>query len=297
MRRPRAGRQMATSSVPLTIALAAGGLSVVNPCGFPLLPAFLSFYLAADEEQLPRARTRALQGIVVGGFVTVGFLGLFAIVGLPVTYGAGAFARAVPWVGLATGVLLAGVGLAGLLGRRVGLRAPNRLHGQTGRGAGAMILFGVAYGAASLGCTLPLFLTLVATSLGGAKLGAFIAYGIGMAVVLMALSIGIAMLRVGAVNAVRGGLRYVAVIANLLLIVSGCYLAYYWARIKFGDTATLADDPIVSSGIRFSGHIRVLARDHGTGIVLAAGIIVLIAAVSALRLRRRATTADSATAP
>ncbi len=94
MRRPRAGRQMATSSVPLTIALAAGGLSVVNPCGFPLLPAFLSFYLAADEEQLPRARTRALQGIVVGGFVTVGFLGLFAIVGLPVTYGAGAFARA-----------------------------------------------------------------------------------------------------------------------------------------------------------------------------------------------------------
>ena len=138
-----------------------------------------------------------------------------------------------------------------------------------------MMLFGVAYGAASMGCTLPLFLTLVATSLGGAKLGAFIAYGIGMAAVLMALSIGIALVRAGAVNAVRGGLRYVAVIANLLLIVSGCYLAYYWARVNQGDTETLADDPIVSSGIRFSGHIRVLARDHGTGIVLAAGIIVL----------------------
>jgi cytochrome c-type biogenesis protein len=288
---------VATSSVPLTIALAAGGLSVVNPCGFPLLPAFLSFYLAADEEQLPRARTRALQGIAVGGFVTIGFLGLFALVGLPVTYGVGAIAGAVPWVGLATGVVLALVGLAGLFGRHVGLRAPGRLLCQTGRGAGAMILFGVAYGAASLGCTLPLFLTLVATSLGGAKLGAFIAYGVGMAAVLMALSIGIALLRAGAVRAVRGGLRYVAVIANVLLIASGCYLAYYWARIKFGDTATLADDPIVSFGIRFSGHIRILARDHSTVIVIGAGIIVLVAAASALRLRHRAAPADSATAP
>jgi cytochrome c-type biogenesis protein len=288
---------VATSSVPLTIALAAGGLSVVNPCGFPLLPAFLSFYLAADEEQLPRARTRALQGIAVGGLVTIGFLGLFALIGLPVTYGVGAIAQAVPWVGLATGVLLAVVGLAGLLGHRVGLRVPSRLHGQTSRGAGAMILFGVAYGAASLGCTLPLFLTLVATSLGGAKLGAFIAYGVGMAAVLMALSIGIALLRAGAVRAVRGGLRYVAVVANLLLIASGGYLAYYWARIKFGDTATLADDPIVSFGIRFSGHIRLLARDHGTAIVIGAGSIVLVAAASALRLRRRATPVDSAIAP
>jgi cytochrome c biogenesis protein CcdA len=42
--------------------LVAGGLSVVNPCGFPLLPAFLSFYFGADEQQLPRASTRVVQG-------------------------------------------------------------------------------------------------------------------------------------------------------------------------------------------------------------------------------------------
>ncbi|TMK24682.1 MAG: cytochrome c biogenesis protein CcdA, partial [Actinobacteria bacterium] len=27
------------SSVPISIALVAGGLAVINPCGFPLLPA------------------------------------------------------------------------------------------------------------------------------------------------------------------------------------------------------------------------------------------------------------------
>ena len=37
-----------TGGVPLTIALVAGGLSTLNPCGFPLLPAFLSFYVGAS---------------------------------------------------------------------------------------------------------------------------------------------------------------------------------------------------------------------------------------------------------
>jgi cytochrome c biogenesis protein CcdA len=49
------------SSVPITLALVAGGLAVVNPCGFPLLPAFLSFYLGADEARLPYGRTRVLR--------------------------------------------------------------------------------------------------------------------------------------------------------------------------------------------------------------------------------------------
>src|SRR2546421_7554708 len=107
-------------TVPVSIALVSGGLAVVNPCGFPLLPAFLSFYLGAEERQLPRAGTRLLQGLVVGGLVTVGFLGLFAVVSLPVSFGVGLVARAVPWAGLTTGALLTLAGLAALSGRRVG---------------------------------------------------------------------------------------------------------------------------------------------------------------------------------
>src|SRR3954447_23675060 len=89
------------SAVPLSIAFAAGGLAVVNPCGFPLLPAFLSFYLGADERQLPPAPTRMVQGLVVGALFALGFLGFFSLVGLPVSFGLSAVAAAVPWVGLA----------------------------------------------------------------------------------------------------------------------------------------------------------------------------------------------------
>ena len=53
-----------------------------------------------------------LQGLLVGAVVTAGFLGLFALIGLPVSYGVGAIAGAVPWAGLATGAALAFAGSA-----------------------------------------------------------------------------------------------------------------------------------------------------------------------------------------
>jgi cytochrome c-type biogenesis protein len=261
---------------------------VVNPCGFPLLPAFLSFYLGAKEERLPAAPTRVLQGLLVGALVAAGFLGLFAIVGLPVSYGVGAVARAVPWAGLATGGLLALVGLLTLAGRT--LRPPLSVRVRVGRerGVGAMVLFGAGYGAASLGCTLPLFLTLVGASLSdGGRVTTFAAYGTGMTVVLMALAVLVALAREGAARVVRSLLPHMSRISGLLLVASGGYLVYYWARFRFGDTATVADDPIVSFGVRFSGQVRGFADGHGFVIVAVAAAIVVLAAVTAVGQRRR----------
>src|SRR5262249_33024722 len=155
----------------------------------------LAYYVGADEDKLPRTTTRVAQGLVVGGLVAIGFLGLFALIGLPISFGAGAIARAVPWAGLATGVLLAAVGLVALAG--VSVRSPVRFHVavRRERHLGAMLLFGVGYGAASLGCTLPIFLVLIGASLGGGKLAVFLGYGTGMAVVLMTLAVAVALLR------------------------------------------------------------------------------------------------------
>jgi cytochrome c biogenesis protein CcdA len=259
----------------------------VNPCGFPLLPAYLSFYLGADDRQLPRAPTRLLQGLLAGGLVAAGFIGLFALVSLPVSFGVGLVARAVPWAGLATGVLLALAGLVALCGRRVALpvRAPLRLRRE--RRATTMVAFGVGYGAASLGCTLPLFLTLVGASLGGGKLTVFLAYAAGTTIVLMALSVLVALAREGVARSVRPALPHLGRVSGLLLLVSGGYLSYYWARLQFGDSATVADDPIISFGVRFAGDVRRFADGRGSTVVAAAGVVVAVALVSGLVRRRR----------
>ena len=275
------------STVPLSIAFTAGGLAVVNPCGFPLLPAFLSFYLGADEERLPPAPTRLVQGLFVGASVALGQLALFTIVGLPVSLGVGAIADAVPWVGLATGAVLVLLGLAVLAGRQVRLAVDPRAAVRPERRLSAMVLFGVAYGAASLGCTLPIFLALVGASLSANKLAAFVAYGAGMAVVLMALAVAIACARQGLATRLRPALPYVGRLAGILLSASGAYLVYYWARIQFGDTLTLADDPVVGLATRYSAELQSFAVRHGTPLLAAAGTIVAFTLAGGLRHRAR----------
>ncbi len=254
-------------------------MSVVNPCGFPLLPAFLSFYLGADEDRLPSAPTRILQGLLVGGLVALGFLGLFAVVGLPVSLGVRAIADAVPWFGLATGVALALAGLSVVVGRRMGLAFVPRPRVRSERPFVAMVLYGVGYGAASLGCTLPIFLALVGASLGADKVKVFLAYGAGMAVVLMALAVAV---REGIARRLRALVPHVGRLAGVLLTASGAYLIYYWARIRFGDRVTLADDPIVGFVSRYSAELQDFAERHGTPLIAAAGAIVALALASGL---------------
>jgi cytochrome c-type biogenesis protein len=275
-----------TGSVPLSIAVTAGGLAVVNPCSFPLLPAFLSFYVGAEEERLPAASTRVAQGLVVGGLVASGFLGAFAVVGLPIALGLGALSNAVPWVGLATGGALALAGLVALAGGDLSLPVgvPHLLPRRKRR-LGAMLLFGVGYGVASLGCTLPVFFALVGASLGAEKLAIFAAYGAGMAVVLTALSLAAAFAREGIARALRPVLPHVGRIAGALLIASGCYLVYYWARLHFGNDLTVADDPVVGFAARYSGQLENWARLHGTPLISAAAVAVALA-VAAVLLRR-----------
>ena len=274
-----------TGSVPLSIALVAGGLATLNPCGFPLLPAFLSFYVGADEGRLPRAPSRIAQGLLAGLLVTAGFLGVFAIVGLPIVYGAGAVADAVPWAGLAIGLLLAAGGLLALFGRRVALGIRNPVHLGRGRGLGAIVLFGAGYGIASLGCTLPLFLALVGASLGAESsdsLLVFAAYGLGMALVLTALSVAAALARQGLARGVRRLVPHMSRIAGALLLIAGVYVSYYWLRLELGDKATLADDPIVGFGTRFTARLEVLARGDRTLLLVLAGIAVGFAIAAAL---------------
>jgi cytochrome c-type biogenesis protein len=275
-------------AVPLTIALTAGGLSVLNPCGFPLLPAFLSFYLGAQEERLPSAPTRLVQGLLVGALVTAGFLGLFAVVALPVSFGVGAVADAVDWVGLATGIALLSAGAASFAGWAPHLPPLPVVRARRERRLGAMLLFGVGYGAASLGCTLPILLALIGATLGAEKLAVFGAYGVGMAVVLMALAVAVALARDGLARRLRPLLAHVNRLAALLLAASGGYLTYYWARIRFGDQLTLADDPIVGTASRYAAQLEIFARRHDTPLLAGAATVVAVAlAVGVLQLLRR----------
>jgi len=258
--------------LPLGLALVAGGLATVNPCGFPLLPAFLSVYVGAREERLPPVGGRVLQGLLVGALVTAGFLGVFVAVGLPVAYGASRVADVLPWAGVGLGGLLVAAGLLTLAGR-----GP-RVNVRWGARRGGPLLFGAGYGVASLGCTLPIFLAVVGAAAGsGSTLLVFAAYGAGMALVVTALAVAAALLREGLARGLRRLLPHMNRISGVLLVAAGSYLAYYWYRIGFGPAAGLADDPVVTFVTRFTAEVEQSADARGWLLLAVAGAVVALA--------------------
>ena len=225
---------------PLGFAFAAGMASAVNPCGFAMLPAYLGLYLGSNQEaQRSRQFGKAL---LVGLSVTAGFVVLFGAAGLIIALGArSAVVDILPWLGLSIGIILAVTGAwlvgGGKLYSGLAARAASRIGDPSQVSPKGYFLFGLSYGVASLGCTLPIFLTVVGTSLAvsdlGTSLGQFLLYALGMGMVIMALTLGMAVAKGAMVGAVRKALPYVQPIGAWLMVIAGAYIVFYW--LTLGD--------------------------------------------------------------
>jgi cytochrome c-type biogenesis protein len=275
---------------PVGFALLAGGLSTVNPCGFALLPAYLSLYVGAPERVLPRAPTRIVQGLLVGIVVSAGLLTVFTVVGVPIIYGAAQITRVIRWFGLAVGIALALIGAVLLVGGHISIPVANPVKVRPDRRLRTMFLFGMGYGIASLGCTLPVFLATVGASLAtrGAPeaLAVLAAYGVGTAMVIVALSLMAAFMRRGLARVLTRIVPYMNRVAGTLLLISGAYLSYYWARVALGSAATLSDDPLIGAVERFVAVVQRTASSGGGRTFVLIALAIVAAGVLAAVWRR-----------
>ncbi|WP_432838860.1 cytochrome c biogenesis CcdA family protein [Dactylosporangium sp. CA-092794] len=273
--------------MPVALAFLAGGLAILNPCSFAMLPVFLSYYVGAQERELPSVSSRTVQALLVGLTVTIGFLSVFTVLGLPITLGAGQIARAVPWVGFCLGLAMAVFAAATLAGKRLELSLPKlRLDNHRRRPTG-MAMFGVAYGLASLSCTLPIFLVIVGAALtNGGPLGTlavFGAYAAGMALVLVSVSMGAALLREGIARALKRVLPRLRWINGSLLLFISLYLLYYWGMALFASAETRAADPVVTFVQRSTSWVESWVNSGaGRWPLAAAAIFVAVVASAAL---------------
>lgn len=229
--------------LPISYAFGAGMVSTVNPCGFAMLPAYLSLYLGTGEETFEQRSflVRSTKAIYIGGMVTLGFVVLFGLVGIGIAVGGQFLMKLTPWTGLATGVMLAAMGILLLSGKHFysgfAARLATHVNSQGTIGARAFFLFGIGYAIASLSCTLPIFLVVVGSSImaGGILAGfyQFISYALGMGLVLIILTLGMALFKSTVVRSFRVVLPYVERVSAVLILLMGFYLIYYWL-IKAG---------------------------------------------------------------
>lgn len=280
-------------SAATVVALTSGMLAAINPCGFAMLPAYLSFFIGAESDEEDTDARRAVgRAVLVSLSVTAGFIVTFTAIGLVVIAAGGAILQRTPWITIVIGLALMALGLALAAGFHVTVRLPRLERGGRSRGFGSMALFGISYAVASLGCTLPTFLgaasgVLRATDVAGG-LPLFVAYAVGMGLVLTGVSVALALARHSMVRELRGLLPYVQRIAGGLLVLAGAYVAYYgWYEIRvFADARTR--DPVVDAATGVFDQLRAWATDIG-GLRLATAFVVAIvgAVVVAVAGRRR----------
>lgn len=326
----------------LLLALTAGMLAAVNPCGFALLPAYLSVLVAGDQprrgaEGAVRGRpvessavadvasgsraelssssgadASAGAGAVPGSRETVaavgralrctaaltaGYVAVFGVFGLVLSPLTGLLLPRVPWLTVVFGLGLLALGGWLLAGRSLptpgkGIRAP-RLTGT----AASMVLFGMAYAVASLGCAIGPFLAIVVSSLRAGSIvegvALFVSYAAGMGLVIGVTALAVALVRVSAVSRLRRAAAFVPRIGGAVLVVAGAYVAYYgWYELRLAKNLRASgQDPVVNLASSVQRELSNVVSRLGVGwfVLLLAGLILTAILLS----RRRRTSVGS----
>lgn len=282
-------------------AFATGMVATINPCGFAMLPAYLSYFLGLDDDS-DTSESAVLRAIGVSLVVTAGFVTVFTVIGVLVNAAAAPIQENVPFATLVIGIALVALGIAMLAGFQPVLALPKLERGGNRRTLWSMFVFGVSYAVASLSCTLPLFLVAVTGVFSSESftdgLAAFVAYGLGMGLVLTALTVALALARASLVRRLRASLRYVNRIAGGLLVLAGGFLIYWgWWELQVLAGNYEAGGP-AEALTEFQANLSSWVTGVGaTRIGLALALFITVAlAVSAWRSRRsptdRSTTAN-----
>ena len=215
---------------PLALAFTAGMVATVNPCGFAMLPAYLSFFVGSEGDE-PSPAAAVARGLAVGAVVSLGFVVLFGIAGAIISWTSLSLPRYSAWITVVIGIVLIVMGIAFALGWEPILKLPHLDRGGHDRSLWSMFLFGISYAIASLSCTIPVFTSVVASTFGSADfvsgVATFLFYALGMGVLLMALTVTLSLARQGLAHRLRRALPYVQRVSGGIMILMGAYLTWY----------------------------------------------------------------------
>jgi len=276
----------------LTLAFVAGAVAAFNPCGFALLPAYLTMLVASPDGE-PGRGAAAARALRFTAGMTVGFVAVFGAFALAIAPLAISIERWLPVLTVVLGVVLLGLGAWLLSGREMKLPALRR--GGTAPGASwwSKVGYGVTFALASLSCTIAPFLAVTTTALRTGSLAgvvvAFVLYALGMGAVVGLLAIAAATASSSITARLRRASPVISRLSGALLLLAGAYVAWYgWfeLRVLGGEQVS---DPVVNAAIGVQSWLTRLVAGLGTGgvAIVAAVVLAVAAAVLVRGVRRR----------
>ena len=211
-----------------------GIFAAFNPCGFAMLPAYLSYFLGLEGKDTTQSRfTTVARGLAVGVVMTLGFVAVFGTFGIlfATVINQGTVLEYVPYVIITIGVFMVPLGIAMLLGKEVRLRLPKMNKGTGSRSFGSVFMFGMSYAVVSLSCTIGIFIPAISQSFASDGVatgtGNFLAYAIGMGIVITFLTMSLALAKSNVAIGMRRILPYITPFSGAMLVFAGIYIIDY----------------------------------------------------------------------
>lgn len=285
------------SGVFAALALTAGVLAAFNPCGFALLPAYLTVIVTGSAENgvtrvaaLRRATTFAL-GMALGFaavFTGFGLLFVLATSGLQ-----GKILPYLTYVTIVLGVGLIVLGLRMAAGHEVGLPGL-RVKGRAPAAAfGSQTAYGAAFALASMSCTIGPFLAVVAGALRAkgpvATALPFLLYAVGMGTSILVVSISAALAGSTLVAALRRRTAAIMRAAGWLMIFAGLYATVYGLAEVLPRYGIGALGSVIDVTGTWQGALTRAIDGWGTPTLAALAVLSAIAVAWILGVRRRRT--------
>ncbi len=277
-------------------ALLLGAVAAFNPCGFALLPAYITVIVTGSADE-SLTRPQALRRAVVFGLaMTAGFVAVFTGFGL--LFGAvnvalqGAVLPYLPYVTVTLGVVLIGFGVAMALGHEVpGLRV-RPMSGKAPRAdAWSQVLYGVSFALASLSCTIAPFFAVVTQALDASgpvgAIAPFVIYGAGMGTSVLLVSLAAAFAGAAVGRALRDRTGLILRIGGVVMVLAGVWVMVYGLAELLPRYGVRALDEVLFSSSRLQGSISSAITDWGTPVLVTVLSLVVAAVVLVFALARR----------
>ena len=203
------------------------------PCSFAILPGYISYYISkySNKDRKNIFFRNVLEGLVFGIIASAGFFTVFGLAGAAVLILGQYIKRIIPWIAVATGIILIIIGIIMIFRREFAFFQMPKINIVRENKKLGVYLFGIAYAIGSLGCVFPIFLSVMIQGISYDSFldGAYtvIAYIAGMSLLMIGATAFAFAAKHTLLNKLEKILPYFRKISGAILIAAGIYMIYY----------------------------------------------------------------------
>lgn len=217
-------------SLLLGFSFLAGLVSFFSPCAFALFPGYIAFYLGSGNGKGKKESPSKL-----GIMASLGVISFFLFLSFIIMVIGKSITRYLGFLAPSVGAVIFLLGLVLFLG--YSFKTPllqgviERFRTKETRTKGNIYLFGVGYGALSLGCTFPLLFALVIMPLTSGKIFtvflSLLVYALAMSVLMVGVTYLVAFSEERIIRKMVSSTGTIKKLSGVALIIIGAYLLYY----------------------------------------------------------------------